>query len=367
MPHLEGTTVGSLTFNGHFPTPPGGIGVLVIILYVILCTALRFRQMRAMTNQFGYTTRASFAGMTVDDAYQIRKWLAEQEFPKVFSAPVFFALFRTYGVPSISRFLVQTGHLTYRGDGTKASKRAVGTSVLLTNMAVARTNYLHSQHLKKSRISGDDMLYALSLFVLEGMRWTDMCEWRRLTSMELSEERCAMATFWGALEITYSQFPSCTSGCRLCEARHVRPDDSNALLAESTINLALHNVPNMLKPLARQFIALLLGPRLREAMRIPHLSPVLRKGLLRRLFLPRPYFLRHRYIEEHIDPLIGPWSSWVTGGREGRISAGKFIPEGYLLPEVGPQEEIGRGLDKMENTVSLLASKDPHRGPFTTA
>ncbi|KAI1748138.1 hypothetical protein F4782DRAFT_518320 [Xylaria castorea] len=414
--------------SGYFPSPVGGIGVLVVILYAILCTTLRFRQTRAIANKFGYTTRASFASMTVDDAYQIQKWLAEQEFPKVFSASVFFALFKTYGVPTISRLLVQTGHFTYRGDGTDASKRAADTSVLLTNMvigrpgsrraieAVARTNYLHSRYLKTGRISDDDMLYTLSLFTLEGMRWTDLYEWRRLTPME----RCAMATFWKALgedlQITCRQLPSFQSGwsdglhwleelddwSRQYEARHMRPDDSNALLAESTVNLALHNVPNMFKPLARQLVALLLTPRLREAMRIPHPSPVyqttfslfisFRKVLLRHLFLPRSYFLRHHYIEENSDPLTNryhvsrwrfhpwyaapsfkdrwgakAWIAWATGKREGWIGTGKFIPEGYLLPEVGPQGEIGRGLDDMEGTVNLLSSRDPHRRPFARA
>ncbi|TRX90042.1 hypothetical protein FHL15_009143 [Xylaria flabelliformis] len=384
---------------GRFSTPTGGIGVLVI-LYVILCTTLRFKQMRAIANKFGYTTRASFADMTVDDAYRIQRWLAEQEFPK------------TYGVPSISKLLVQTGHFTYRGDGTKASKRAADTSVLLTNMvigrpgsrrameAVARTNYLHSRYLKTGRISDDDMLYTLSLFTLEGMRWTDLYEWRRLTPME----RCAMATFWKALgedlQITYRQLPSYQSGwsdglhwleeldgwSRHYEAKYMRPDDSNAFLAESTINLALHTVPDMFKPLARQLVALLLTPQLREAMR---LFISLRKVLLRHLFLPRPYFLRHHYIEENPDPLTNryhvsrwrfhpwyatpsfkdrwgakAWIAWVAGNREGGLGTGKFIPEGYLLPEVGPQEEIGRGLDDMEGTVNLLASKDPHRRPF---
>ncbi|KAI0098734.1 hypothetical protein GGR51DRAFT_537277 [Nemania sp. FL0031] len=410
-----------------FPTSANSIILLVFILYVTLCTALRFRKMRSVANNFGYSTRASLARMTVDDAYQIQRWLAEQEFPKVFSASVFFALFKTYGIPSISRLLVQTGHFTYHGDGTKASKRAADTSVLLTNMvigrpgsrrameAVARTNYLHRIYIKRGQISDDDMLYTLSLFTLEGMRWTDLYEWRQLTPME----RCAMATFWKALgedlQISYHQLPSSQTGwsdglhwleeldrwSQQYEARHMRPHDANARLAESTINLALHNVPNMCKPLARQFIALLLGPRLREAMRIPHPPRIyqtvfiffisLRKILLRYFFLPRPYTLRHRYIEENPDPLtqryhvsrwryhpwyaaptykdrwgVRAWIARVTGKRHNQVDSKKFVPEGYLLPEVGPQEEIGKGLSEMKSTINILASKDPHRQPFAT-
>lgn len=405
--------------------PWAGIVVLAIILYVSLCTTLRSRQMRAIRSKFGYTTRASFANMTVDDAYQIQRWLAEQEFPKVFSASVFFALFKTYGVPSISKLLVKTGHFTYRGDGTAASKRAADTSVLLTNMvigrpgsqrameAVARTNYLHSMYLKRGQISDDDMLYTLSLFTLEGMRWTDLYEWRKLTAME----RCAMATFWKALgedlRITYRQLPSFETGwsdglhwleelecwSRQYGTEYVRPDDSNARLAESTVNLALHNVPKLWRPLAQKFVALLLEPRFREAMRIPHPSPTyqlgfnlvirLRKILLRHCFLPRPYFRRHRYIEEDPDPLtkryhvsrwrfhpwyasrtpryrwgVRAWIAWIAGKSEAPVGSEKFIPEGYLLSEVGPREEVGRGLDDMKNTVNLLASKNPRRRLF---
>ncbi|KAI8629833.1 hypothetical protein F5Y19DRAFT_484749 [Xylariaceae sp. FL1651] len=412
--------------------PPTGVA-LVAIVYVAVCTTLRFWQMGAMQKRFGYSSRASFSRMTVDDAYQIQTWLAEQEFPKVFSASVFFALFKTYGIPSISRLLVGTGQFIYRDDGTRASKRAADTSVLLTNMvigrpgsqraveAVARTNYLHSVHRRAGHISDDDMLYTLSLFTLEGMRWTDRYEWRKLTPME----RCAMATFWKALgedlEITYNQLPSCQSGwsdglhwlkeldtwSNQYEKQCMRPDDFNARLAESTIGLALHKVPNMFKPMGRHLVSLLLEPRFREAMRnlqvhwdriqhppliyqtIFNFAISLRKVLLRYFFLPRPYFLRHVYIEENPHPLTGrynvsrwrfhpwyaapsykgrwgilAWITWAIGKEKDRVGAKKFIPEGYLLTEVGPHEKVGKGKREMQDTAIDLAAKDPHRCPF---
>ncbi|KAI1111088.1 hypothetical protein F5Y14DRAFT_454373 [Nemania sp. NC0429] len=413
------------TAPNDLPISSGSIVALAIVLYAGVCTTLRSRQMRAMKSKFGYTTRASFANMTVDDAYQIQLWIAEQEFPQAFGASIFFSLFKTYGVPSISKLLVKTGHFTYRGDGTRASKRATDTGVLMTNMligrpgsqrameAIARTNYLHSIYIKKGLISDDDMLYTLGLFTQEGMRWTDLYEWRKLTDME----RCAMATFWKALGedlcITYRQLPSFETGwadglhwleeldawSRQYETRSMRPDDSNARLAESTINLALHNVPNLLRPMVRKFITLLLEPRFREAMRIPH-PPLtyqigfnifigLRKILLRHFFLPRSYFHRYRYIEENPNPLtnryhvtewhfhpwyaaptsryrwgVRAWIAWITGKNEAPVGAEKFIPEGYLLSEVGPKEQVGRGLDDMQNTVQLLVSKNPKRRPF---
>jgi hypothetical protein len=41
--------------------------------------------------------------MTVEDAHAIQLALPELEFPKTFSISVFFALFKTYGIPSISK------------------------------------------------------------------------------------------------------------------------------------------------------------------------------------------------------------------------------------------------------------------------
>lgn len=181
------------------------------------------------------------------------------------------------------------------GDLLRASKRAADTSVLLTNMvigqpgsvrameAVARTNFLHAPYRRAGRILDDDMLYTLSLFTLEGMRWTDAYDYRRLTDME----RCAMATFWKALgedlEIPYDRLPSCSSRqgwadglawleeldawSRSYAEKKMAPSDSNAVLAASTMAMLLYRLPKLLKPVGRHLIGVLLGPKIREAMK----------------------------------------------------------------------------------------------------
>ena len=53
-------------------------------------------------------------------------------------------------------------------------------------------NYLHGRYIKAGKISNDDMLYTLSLFVLEPIRWTAKYEWRCVTDLE----RCAMGMCW---------------------------------------------------------------------------------------------------------------------------------------------------------------------------
>lgn len=58
-------------------------------------------------------------------------------------------------------------------------------------MNPARMNYLHSLYQRSGKISNDDMLYTLSLFILEVERWIRLYEWRKLTDMEL----CALYVF----------------------------------------------------------------------------------------------------------------------------------------------------------------------------
>ena len=48
--------------------------------------------------------------------------------------------------------------------------------------AVARMNWLHSQY----KISNDDKLYTLSVFVTVPQRWLEKYEWRPLTDLEIA-------------------------------------------------------------------------------------------------------------------------------------------------------------------------------------
>ncbi|KAI0175858.1 hypothetical protein GGR52DRAFT_538475 [Hypoxylon sp. FL1284] len=384
--------------------------------YIFLCAILRDRQRLVMERRFKFRDRASFATMTVQDAYTIQTWLAEQEFPQVFSAAIFFALFKSYGIPSISRLLVSTGQFV-DDDGLKTtSKRAADTSVLLCNMvigrpsstrateAVARTNYLHSAYRRSGRISDDDMLYTLSLFVLEGIRWTERYGWRHLTDME----RCALATFWKTLGedlgVSYHQLPSDGSWAdglawleelddwsRRYEAENMLPSDDNATLASATMDMLLYKLPHAIKPLGFNFASILLDSRLREAMKIPHPPAhyqtifnyivTLRKFILRHLCLPRPHFLRHKRIYDASDPVTGrshvprsrvhPWYAKLS--IKDRLKAwlgmdlgerAEFMPQGYLVSELGPTRQRGKGTSEMKQMMESLQLKDPRQCPF---
>ncbi len=145
---------------------------------------------------------------------------------------------------------------------------------------IARMNYLHGIYRGAGKISDADMLYTLSLFALEPLRWTDRYEWRKLTEVE----RCATGTFWkdlgDAMEIPYRELRSFETGwqdglhwleeleewSRGYQDAQMKPAASNKELSERTLDIALFNLPPFLRHSGMQFVAALLEPQLRTAM-----------------------------------------------------------------------------------------------------
>jgi hypothetical protein len=367
--------------------------------------------------------------MTVEDAHAIQLALPELEFPKTFSISVFFALFKTYGIPSISKLLVATGQLS---SPETASKRAADTGVIITEVVlnkpdsertisgIALMNYLHGRYIKAGKISNDDMLYTLSLFVLEPIRWTAKYEWRCVTNLE----RCAMGICWKDLgekmNISYDKLPSASSGWKdgfhwleeleawslAYEAKNMVPAESNATLARGTFDIALFNVPAFLKPYGYSVASCLLEPRLQAAMkyveafsfaiditniqaRLPQPPATysrllntlveLRKFALRNFFLPRPYFMRVKWFTA-LDKQTGrahfcrytayPWyirpslsARWGPKALLLRLIGGivpgeeKYFPDGYRIHELGPSELVGKGDAEMSKTREELRAR----------
>jgi hypothetical protein len=390
-------------------------GLLGYLLFAVGLPRLRYQRMNQTLKKFeAYTTSPEAYGrMTLEDAFAIQLPLAEVEFPSTFSISIFFALFKTYGIPSISKLLVATGELS---DKTTASKRAADTGVLITEIvlnkpgternlsAIARMNWLHDRYRKAGKIKDEDMLYTLSLFALEPMRWTKALEWRDLTDLE----RCAMAVYWKNLGeimgIPYDQLPSASKGwvsglewlheleawSQDYEVENMVPSATNRTLGMATVDIGLTNVPKLFKPLGLQFATALLSPRLRKAMLFKD-PPVwvqttldtavaIRKFLLRHLFLPRPHFMRKVWFSEanpqtgkyhfeqyighpwYIEPSFGrrwnlkSWLLWATGGYVPSTSKTQYRPEGYLIPDLGPVKLEGQGMDEMEAAKPAIRS-----------
>jgi hypothetical protein len=108
----------------------------------------------------------------------------------------------------------------------------------------------------------------------------------------------------------------------------------------------------------------------------------LRKFVVRHLCLPRPDSRRHQRIYERPDPVTGryqatnwrvyPWYANVPRknriytwlGRSRMPEQEDFMPEGYLIDEVGPINQAGNGTSEMRKTAEILIMKDPGRCPF---
>ena len=376
--------------------------LLPVILYPLICALLRHRRLRSTLKTFPYTSRRSFSTMTTSDAFRIQQTIAELEFPFTYEKGLQFALFRTYGIPSISKLLVQTSQLS---NNATATKRYADTTVLTIDFtlyppgserakeALARMNYIHGLYIKSGKISNDDLLYTLSLFTWEPVRWVDRHEWRHLEDFE----KCAFGTFWkgvgDAMGIDYGTLKSGSEGwvdglqwmeeladwAEEYEKAQMVPHLDNFKTAEETVAILLYSVPSWGKAFGKRLVTVLMDEQLRKAMMyerppqwlitLTHLILDLRKYMLRFLSLPRPFFLAAKGTTEarskdgrffllnqdsapwYIKPTLwnryGP-STWMTRlmglplpGDDGN----RYSPKGYTITEVGPDNLRGKGTE----------------------
>ncbi|KAI0541843.1 hypothetical protein GGR58DRAFT_510649 [Xylaria digitata] len=285
------------------------------LIYVLCCIAVRGHQRRRSLSR---NKRSDFSNMTLDEAYSIKTRIAEDEFPMVFSAALNFVFFKAEGVPSIAKLVARAAQRSSSTNRGPARKPKPGLSVapadLLgrpgapkTRAAIDRVNYIHSLYRPSGKISDDDLLYVLSLFTLETIRWIDRFEWRCLTA----EERYALATLWRALGeelgIPFEKLPSSRDGFRDAlhwlaeledwgrqyEYKNREKSPESVFLAQKQLDAWLGRVPECLKHLTRSLLASLIDPGLRQAMGIetpPPTAVFLVETVIRARRLIRRYF-----------------------------------------------------------------------------
>ncbi|KAL2818989.1 hypothetical protein BDW59DRAFT_151727 [Aspergillus cavernicola] len=387
----------------------------LVAAYPILVSLLRFRRMNQMHKKYNYPTRESFAGMTDEDAFQIQKNLVQFEFPFLFTKALQFALFRTYGIPTISGVLTKTTQFSKPGTSLK---RYTDTTALVqeflghsptaarSHAAIARTRFLHSGYRSSGTIRDEDMLYTLSLFASQPVRFINKYEWRELSDME----KCAIGTFWKSLgdglDISYDLLPSGKTGFRdglhwleeimawsdAYEVISMLPDVKNREVADQTTDVLVYLIPKPLQHVGLKFVSFMMDDRLRKAMLYDPPSSSYaklfsfllstRQFVMRHLALPRPYLLRYTTFTEYqsvderifitqwdgapyyVKPTIwnhwgpGAWYSWALGlplpGDEGNM----YYPAGYNIADVGPKYFEGRGQKfQLEGVEGLRVSR----------
>ncbi|CRG91812.1 hypothetical protein PISL3812_08866 [Talaromyces islandicus] len=399
-------------------------GIPTLVLYLLCQGRLRYSRARYLEKKYPYT-RDTFWRMTDYDAWEIQKSILQLEFPFISLKALQFALFRTYGIPTISSLLART---TQFSDTATSFKRYADTAVLIgefmafepsslrTHEAIARTKFLHMGYRQSGKILEDDMLYTLSLFALEPIRFIETYEWRKLTDLE----KCAIGTYWkslgDALEISYEKLPSGTKEgpskfrdglhwlkeisvwSQAYEITNMKPSAANKEVADKTTDVLVFTLPQFLEPVGIAFVSFIMDDRLRKAMMYDPPNKMYntiftfilqtRKYFLRHLALPRPFFMRHDVFTEEPDEhgqnfikiweavpyYVKPtlWNRWGPASWLKRLSGlplpgdegDKFHPGGYQTASIGPRYFEGKGISQMEETKAILRKGRTGGCPF---
>ncbi|KXJ86831.1 hypothetical protein Micbo1qcDRAFT_190374 [Microdochium bolleyi] len=397
------------------------IVIPAVLAYMGLVRALRYRKEHALRQEMGYFDRASLAAMTADEAQKIIHTMGFWEFPFLHYTSLQFGLFKTYGIETIAKLLLGTRNLT---DPIKSRKRYEDTAVLISEFmmnppsspramaGIARMNFLHSRYIKDGQISNTDLLYTLSVFVLEPPRFARLYDWRAMNEMEI----CAYGVLWKAIGddmgIEYKGHLRRAGGgwkdglefyedieewAAAYEVERMKPSKVAAAPARALIPMLLYWLPWFMHPFATECVCVLMSSRVREAFLLP--EPGITAGMVvyTSLWLRR-FFLRHfalpRFSEfkrlEQADPKTGRmflteahgnypfylkptlWNRW--GPKAWLVKAyGGFVPgddpkqyfsQGYKFEELGPVNQIGKGVEEMNADVKRMAEGGRSGCPF---
>ncbi|KAL4819538.1 hypothetical protein BDW67DRAFT_132868 [Aspergillus spinulosporus] len=399
-----------------------GLSAVILAAYLLLQRSLRYRRLKRLQKVYRkYTTREEMASMTDHDAWKIQKEMLVMEFPSASLKALQFALFRTYGIPTISSLLLKTSQFS---NPATSFKRYADTGALIgqfiafepsserAQTAIARTKFLHVGYRNSGKILESDMLYTLSLFALEPIRFIDMFEWRSLSELE----QCAIGTYWkslgDALGISFADLPSGPHAFRdglhfleelrawslKYEEEYMKPSPSNQEVADKTMDVLVYALPRFLKPVGVKFAACVMDDRLREAMmyqpppvvykKIFSSLVAIRKFYLRYLALPRPNFQRidiftdepneygryyvniYEAIPYYVKPTIwnrwgpGAWVRWAMGMPLPGDEDDKYYPHGFDLEDLGPKYFEGKGRKSVAEIREVLKKERRGQAPF---
>ena len=357
--------------------------LMVVSIYLLACHYFRFHRVRYIRRKYQHLP------LDYHKAQTITLINGFYELPFIMLISTSFALFKTYGIPTISRLLVRTNRLA-RPD--TAGRRAEDTGVLLgqcflnnldsdqSRMCLARINYIHSLYRKS--ILNDDLLYTLSLFIFEPIRWTEKYEWRSFTSIEIEARFVLWKEVAERMKIenipsTYEEFERWS--CDYEEKCMIFSKD-NQLCGEATLKLMLSIYPHWMRSFVRKVLISLIDERLRLAMGFEE-APLWVKRLTTTTLKLRAFLLRHCTLPRIFpdDRGQGPQSCILT--KDGRYQrkgytfepwyvketwfnqlcpfimnrpGPKYKSQGFKPEDLGPEEYAGHGLEAMNEDVQQM-------------
>jgi hypothetical protein len=359
---------------------------LLVFTYLLACRYFRFRRIEYILRKYHNVQ------LDYHKAQDISLLNGLYEVPYIMKLSTSFALFKTYGIPTISRLLVQTNQLAQLDI---AGRRAEDTGVLLSEcflfdldsdrsrMGLARINYIHSLYRKS--ISNDDMLYTLSLFILEPIRWTDKYDWRSFTSIE-EEARFLLWKEIGermGIENIPSTCKEIEEWSMDYEIKHMIYSKDNQICGEATLALMLSLYPNWMRNFVRKALISLIDERLRLAMGFEE-APLWMKRLSITIFKIRAFLLRHCTLPRIFPDDNGQGPTSCIMNKDGRCQrtsyvfepwyvketwfnklwpfttkrAGpKYKSQGFKTEELGPEQFSGKGVEAMKKDVEKMKER----------
>ncbi|KAA6406716.1 MAG: hypothetical protein FRX48_09439 [Lasallia pustulata] len=253
--------------NGVYSKHPAFTIVLSIMLvYMSLVAYFRFNNVNRLKTKHGFTADArSFEKMTVEQAQEVQRNMAEWDFPALYEFGWLIEFFKTCTAPSVSKVICETGHFT-NPDPLLAHARQQDTVCLMTAMTaqplgsifsalcLARINEHHNTY--GHRINSDTVLWLLWMFMWGPTHWINRGGWRKLEPFEVH----AQWVLWRELSVRM--------GCKwvptyLFELQHFReqyvlqeqkPSKWNTTFSDAIMDDITYKVPSLLKPAARKCV-----------------------------------------------------------------------------------------------------------------
>ncbi|THU80456.1 hypothetical protein K435DRAFT_785447 [Dendrothele bispora CBS 962.96] len=308
--------------------PRASLGVSLLV-YMGLVWFLRWKRYKRIHQK--YQSKFEAGTLTPEEAQRVIAVSSQYDMPMLLTYSLSFALFKTYGIPTISKILASTQELSSR---EWVSKRYADTEILICELgtivivlsslkalplatwvtcpitgkvhvndtkspplseklsdaatksadpramiALARVNWLHAKY----PIKNNDHLYTLALFAFEPERWAKQYGWRALSPLECQ----AYYLFWAEIgkRMNIKDIPESADAFKAWfkgyEERVMVSAQTNHDVAQYTLDELLYAVPTRfgLREFARSLAISLLEDITREAMMYP-VQPAYKKQLV---------------------------------------------------------------------------------------
>lgn len=350
------------------------LSISAIILYALIVHSFRFSNIRSLERRYSQYLKDPHS-MDYDTAHVILKTTMLREFPFLFTFSTQWALIKSYGIASGTKLLVQTGRLT---NTAVVGKRSEDTGAILGEIlvegldssrglrALSKMNWIHARY--GSKITNDELIHTLALFVLEPHRWIEEFEWRPMTRLE----KVAHFVYWKEIgnRMGMVNIPATLEDLQTWAVKYEKTDmyytENNRRCYDATMALFIKDVPAFLRDFMENLTACFLESYAREALGVPS-PPAWLQKTVDWIFLLRALLIKHFFLPRWSDADTGirpaengrlqrtfyifePWyvkeTLWskflrrLSIGDRKKLPGPEFMSDGFLPEELGPIEFI---------------------------